>query len=74
MDNTIWFAIGIATGVYMTSIRFRIRINRSFNRFVAWCKDVIERNKKIHKQQEEIKKLKSITDTISSVKRIGREI
>lgn len=71
MDNTIWFAIGIGVGVYITSIRFRIRINKSFSRFVAWLKDCMERNKKIRKQQEEIKRLKSITDQISHVQRIG---
>jgi len=71
MDNTIWFAFGIGVGVYITSIRFRIRINKAFNRFIAWIKDCIERNKKIRKQQEEIKRLKSIADQVSHVQRIG---
>jgi len=71
MDNTIWYALGIFTGVYITSIRLRLRVNRSFDKFVAWCRDVIERNKKIRKLQAENKKLHEIADTVSFTKRIG---
>jgi len=71
MWYTVWYALGILTGVYITSIRFRIRFNKSFDQFIAWVKDVVERNKKIKVQQEEIKKLRSIADTVSFKQRIG---
>ena len=58
MLYAVWFALGIVMGIYITSIRFRIRINRTFNRFVVWIKNVVERNKKIHELEDEIKGLK----------------
>ena len=70
MDNTIWLAIGICIGVYITSIRFRVRVNRTFNRFTAWFRDIIERNKKIHKQDVELKRLRADLDNVSARKRL----
>lgn len=70
MDNTIWLTIGICIGVYITSIRFRVRVNKSFNHFTAWLKDIVERNKKIHKQAVEIKKLRTDLDNVSYRKRL----
>ena len=70
MDNTIWLAIGICIGVYITSIRFRVRVNKSFNRAVAWVKDVIERNKRIHKQETEIKRLRADLNNVSARKKL----
>lgn len=71
MWYTVWYALGIFTGIYIASIHFRLNINKSFNRFIAWVRDVIERNKKIRQQQAEIKRLHGIADTVSFTKRIG---
>lgn len=70
MWYTVWYALGIFTGVYITSVRFRIRFNRSFSRFMMWLKDVVERNKRIRKQEEEIKILHGTSNSINHIVRL----
>lgn len=64
MWYTVWYALGILTGIYITSIRFRIRFNKSFDGFVAWVKGVVERNKEVKRLQAEIETLRQSTGTI----------
>jgi len=70
MWYTIWYALGIFTGVYITSVRFRIRFNKSFSRFLMWLKDVVERNKRIRKQEEEIRILHGTAGSVNRVVRL----
>ena len=51
--------LGLVTGLYITSVRFRGKVNRVVARFTQWVKNWIERNKKIRQQEEELRILKS---------------
>jgi hypothetical protein len=64
------YALGVATGIYITSIHFRIRVNRSFNRFVLWVRRLIERRETIRKLRATNKKLRGIADTVSYRKKL----
>jgi MFS superfamily sulfate permease-like transporter len=68
---TTGLIVGIFIGLLLTSRHFRVNITRRLKIFVAWIKDVIERNKKMRNLQEENKRLHGICDNISHVKRIG---
>ncbi len=68
MWNTIWYALGIITGIYITSIHFRVRVNGSFNRFVTWVKYVIERNKRVREQERELQSLRGVNNNNLHVK------
>jgi hypothetical protein len=70
MWYTIWYALGIFTGIYITSIRFRIRINRSYNGFVLWVRRLMERRRTIKKLRTEIKRLRGIADSVSYKKKL----
>ena len=65
-----WIA-GLFVGLLITSRHFRVLVIRRLKSFIAWVKDVIERNKKMRKLQEENKRLHGICDNINHVKRIG---
>jgi hypothetical protein len=63
--------VGIFIGLLITSRHFRVIVTKWLRSFISWCKEVLERNKKIRKLEHEVKKLHEITDTISYTKRIG---
>lgn len=68
---TLGLLIGVLIGLLITSRHFRVIVIRRLKSFMAWLKDVAERNKKMRKLQEENKRLHGICDNISHVKRIG---
>jgi hypothetical protein len=64
MFYAVWYALGIFTGLIITSRHFRVIVLRKLKLFGAWIKYVIERKKKIAELEKEICKLKGNGFTI----------
>ena len=58
MFYAIWYALGIFTGVVITSFKLRLKIMRSLKKFMEWIKYVLERKEKIAELEAENARLR----------------